>query len=151
MIRKQLHESMSAGGRAPWGPSWRQASTQPDELTQNLSPGALSEAPWQHLVTFLPLYEMNDDWMMVTDHEDVCEKSPQTFRHRWQMFYLQRALWSHLELAIVVLKKKNQNTGLLSSLVCLLSSKKSTVRTLMTFYRDSKLDVQGKQQLLINW
>lgn len=40
------------------------------------------------------------------------------------------------------LEKKNQTTGLLSSLVCLLSSKKSTVRTsLMTFYRDSKLDV----------
>ena len=33
MIRKQLHESMNAGGRAPRGPSWRQASTQPDELT----------------------------------------------------------------------------------------------------------------------
>ena len=57
--------------------------------------------------------------------------------------YLQRALWSHVELAIVVLKNNNNNnTDLLSSLVCLLSSKKSTVRaSLMTFYGDSKLDV----------
>ena len=31
-------------------------------------------------------YQMNDDWMMMTDQEDLCEKSPQTFRHRWHMF-----------------------------------------------------------------
>ena len=37
------------------------------------------------------------------------------------------------------LEKKN-NTGLLSSLVCLLSSKKSTLRaSLMTFYGDFKI------------
>ena len=83
-------------------------------------------------------YQMNDDWMMMTDQEDLCEKTPQTFRHRWHMFICR----GHFEVtwSWQLWSWKKNNTGLLSSLVCLLSSKKSTIRaSLMTFYGDFKI------------